>query len=275
MHMSGALRRGWARSGVLVALLFAMSLSAAAQEAPVYRDAKAPVEQRVADLLARMTLEEKVAQLVGTWQNKSFIGATNPRIVDQKGAFDAGQAGALLKYGLGEMSRPSENRGPREMAEFTNSIQKWLKENTRLGIPILFHEECLHGNAAPKATSFPQAIALASTWDPALVQEVFASVAAEVRAKGAQECLAPVLDLARDPRWGRTEETYGEDPYLVSRLGVAAIHGYQGSGPYLDKSHVFCHGETFCGTWAAGSGHECCAGQLFGARYPRIFLEAI
>jgi beta-glucosidase len=229
-----------------------------AQETPAYREAKAPVEQRVADLLARMTLEEKVAQLVGTWQNKTFIGATNPRIVDEKGAFDAGQAGLLLKYGLGEMSRPSENRGPREMAEFTNSIQKWLKENTRLGIPILFHEECLHGNAAPKATSFPQAIALASTWDPALVQEVFTSVAAEVRAKGAQECLAPVLDLARDPRWGRTEETYGEDPYLVSRLGVAAIHGYQGSGPYLDMSHVFAtakhfavHGQPEAGTNAA------------------------
>jgi beta-glucosidase len=241
-----------------VALVLTLRLGAEAQETPAYRDAKAPVEQRVADLLARMTLEEKVAQLVGTWQNKSFIGATNPRIVDEKGVFDAAQAGVLLKHGLGEMSRPSENRGPREMAEFTNSIQKWLKENTRLGIPILFHEECLHGNAAPKATSFPQAIALASTWDPALVQEVFTSVAAEVRAKGAQECLAPVLDLARDPRWGRTEETYGEDPYLVSRLGVAAIHGYQGSGPYLDKSHVFAtakhfavHGQPEAGTNAA------------------------
>src|SRR6266436_1110137 len=258
MHMCSALRRGGKRSGALVALVLTLRLGAEAQETPAYRDAKAPVEQRVADLLARMTLEEKVAQLVGTWQNKSFIGATNPGIVDQKGAFDAGQAGVLLKYGLGEMSRPSENRGPREMAEFTNSIQKWLTENTRLGIPILFHEECLHGNAAPKATSFPQAIALASTWDPALVQEVFTSVAAEVRAKGAQECLAPVLDLARDPRWGRTEETYGEDPYLVSRLGVAAIEGYQGKGPVLDKSHVFAtakhfavHGQPEGGTNAA------------------------
>jgi len=174
---------GRKRSGALVALVLTLRLGAEAQETPAYRDAKAPVEQRVADLLGRMTLEEKVAQLVGTWQNKSFIGATNPRIVDEKGIFDAAQAGVLLKHGLGEMSRPSENRGPREMAEFTNSIQKWLKENTRLGIPILFHEECLHGNAAPKAASFPQAIALASTWDPVLVQEVFTSVAAEVRAK--------------------------------------------------------------------------------------------
>jgi len=258
MHMSPAARQGWSKSLAFVAALFAMTLDAAAQETPLYRDAKAPVEQRVTDLLARMTLEEKVAQLEGTWQNKSFIGATNPWIVDKKGVFDPAQAGVLLKYGLGEMSRPSENRGPREMAELTNSIQKWLKENTRLGIPILFHEECLHGNAAPKATSFPQAIALASSWDPGLVQEVFTSVAAEVRARGAQECLAPVLDLARDPRWGRTEETYGEDPYLVSRIGVAAIHGYQGVGPYLDKSHVFAtakhfavHGQPEAGTNAA------------------------
>lgn len=258
MHMSPTSRQGWARSGALTGLLCVVSLGAAAQEAPVYRDAKAPVEQRVADLLVRMTLEEKVAQLVGTWQNKNFISATNPRIVDEKGAFAPEQAGVLLKYGLGEMSRPSENRGPREMAEFTNNIQKWLKENTRLGIPILFHEECLHGHAAPKATSFPQAIALASTWDPVLVNEVFASVAAEVRARGAQECLAPVLDLGRDPRWGRTEETYGEDPYLVSRIGVAAIRGYQSAGPYLDKSHVFAtakhfavHGQPEAGTNAA------------------------
>src|SRR6266850_3014686 len=238
MDMSPVSRKDWTGSAVLVALLFAMRFGAEAQETPAYREAKAPVEQRVADLLGRMTMEEKVAQLVGTWQNKSFIGATNPRIVDQKGVFDAGQAGVLLKYGLGEMSRPSENRGPRAMAEFTNAIQKWMKENTRLGIPILFHEECLHGHAALGGTSFPQAIALASTWDEGLVHDIFGSVAAEVRARGAQQCLAPVLDLARDPRWGRTEETYGEDPYLVSRMGVAAIQGFQGTGNMIDKSHV-------------------------------------
>ena len=233
----------------------AIPSSAAAQTAPPYRDPKLPVEQRVADLLARMTLEEKAAQLVGTWQNPGFARDPNTRIVNEMGAFVPEHAAALLKNGLGEMSRPSEGRGPREMAELTNAIQKWLKENTRLGIPILFHEECLHGHAAPKATSFPQAIALASTWDPALLHEIFTSVASEVRARGAQECLAPVLDLAREPRWGRTEETYGEDPYLVSRLGVAAITGYQGNGPSLDKSHVFAtakhfavHGQPEAGT---------------------------
>lgn len=242
-------------------VIFIAALAAAiqpplfAQNAWPYRDPKLPVEQRVADLLSRMTLEEKVAQLVGTWQNPNFARDPNLRIVDEKGAFVPEHAATLLKFGLGEMSRPSENRGPREMADLTNSIQKWLKDNTRLAIPILFHEECLHGHAAPKATSFPQAIALASTWDPTLLREVFTSVASEVRARGAQECLAPVLDLAREPRWGRTEETYGEDPYLVSRLGVAAITGYQGDGPFLDKSHVFAtakhfavHGQPEAGT---------------------------
>ncbi len=248
--------QSWQRPALLLGLLCATFCGAAAQEAPLYRDARAPVEQRVADLLSRMTLEEKVAQLEGTWQNKNFVRDANQRIVDDKGAFVPEHAAVLLKYGLGEMSRPSENRGPREMAEFTNTMQKWLKENTRLGIPILFHEECLHGHAAPKATSYPQAIALASTWDPMLVHDVFTSVAAEVRARGAQECLA--LDLAREPRWGRTEETYGEDPYLVSRIGVAAIEGYQGKRPFLDKSHVFAtakhfavHGQPEGGTNAA------------------------
>lgn len=211
---------------------------------PVYRNANAPIEQRVADLLSRMTLQEKLAQLQGTWQNRGQVQEPS-MFVDTKGMFEPDRAATLLKYGLGEMSRPSENRGPRQMAEFTNTIQKWIQQNTRLGIPILFHEECLHGNAAPGATSFPQAIGLASTWDPELVHNVFTSVAAEVRARGAQQCLAPVLDLARDPRWGRTEETYGEDPYLVTHIGLAAISGFQGTGPFIDQVHVLATAKHF------------------------------
>jgi beta-glucosidase len=216
-----------------------------AQTALSYRDAKAPVEQRVADLLSRMTLEEKIAQLEGAWENKQFFSDPQNLFVDDKGAFLPERAAALIKNGLGEMSRPSEHRDPRGMVEFTNAVQKWLKENTRLGIPVLFHDECLHGHVAPKGTSYPQAIALASTWDPSLLHEVFTATAAEARARGVQQCLAPVLDLARDPRWGRTEETYGEDPYLVSRLGVAAITGFQGVGPGIDKAHVMATAKHF------------------------------
>lgn len=222
-----------------------LAASVLAQQTPSYRDPKLSVEERVADLLARMTLEEKVAQLEGAWQNRNFPQNQNRFFIDEKRAFLPDRAAVLLKNGLGEMSRPSEERGPRAMAEFTNTMQKWMKENTRLGIPILFHEECLHGHAALKGTSFPAAIGLASTWDETLVHDVFTAVASEVRARGAQQCLAPVLDLAREPRWGRTEETYGEDPYLVSHIGVAAIRGFQGNGPTIDKSHVLATAKHF------------------------------
>src|SRR5580700_7987321 len=228
-----------------LALCCTISMGAAAQETPAYRDPSLPVEQRVGDLLPRMTLEEKVAQLLGTWQNPDSRQDQSQMFVDEKGAFLPDRAAVLLKQGLGEMSRPSEHRSPREMAGFTNTLQKWMKENTRLGIPVLFHEECLHGHVAAKGTSYPQAIALASTWDPLLVENVFSATAAEVRARGAQQCLAPVLDLARDPRWGRTEETYGEDPHLVSNLGIAAIRGFQGEGPGPDKSHVMATAKHF------------------------------
>jgi beta-glucosidase len=185
---------------------------AMAQDAAPYRDSKLSIEARIADLLGRMTLEEKLAQIQSAWENPQFFKDPKMLFVDEKGAFVSERAAVLMKYGLGEFSRPSEKRDPRAMAEFTNTVQKWLKENTRLGIPVLFHDECLHGHVAPKGTSYPQAIALASTWDPNLLHEVFAATAAEARARGVQQCLAPVLDLARDPRWGRTEETYGEDP---------------------------------------------------------------
>jgi len=245
---------GRVRLAILAVLanVFALAASyapAAAQEAAAYKNPKLSIEQRVADLLARMTLEEKLAQIESAWGNGSFVRETQPFLADEKGAFLPERAQITLKNGLGQVSRPSEHPGgsggPREMAELTNAIQKWVKENTRLGIPVMFHEECLHGHAAPRGTAFPAAIGLASTWDEALIHEVFTSVAAEVRARGAQECLAPVLDLARDPRWGRTEETYGEDPYLVTHIGLAAIRGFQGDGATIGKSHVMATAKHF------------------------------
>ena len=238
MGQVSAIRVDWRTITLNLAFCFILCFVVAGQNLPAYRNPDLPVEQRLADLLSRMTLEEKVAQLQGTWQNPNSRQDPNLMFVGEKGVFLPQRAAVALKVGLGEMSRPSENRGPRQMAEFTNTLQKWMKENTRLGIPILFHDECLHGHAAPKGTSYPQPIALASSWDPDLVRDVFSATAAEVRARGAQQCLTPVVDLARDPRWGRTEETYGEDPYLVSRIGVAAVQGFQGSGPFIDKAHV-------------------------------------
>src|SRR5947209_19615171 len=130
-----------------------------------------------------------------------------------------------------------------------------MKEYTRLGITVISHEEALNGLQGPEATSLPQAIALASTWNPDLVERVFAAVAQEVRARGAHQVLAPVVDVARDPRWGRFEETYGEDPYLVARTGLAAVRGFQGDGRTIPADRVIAtlkhmagHGQPESGT---------------------------
>ncbi len=222
---------------------------------PDYKNPRLPVERRVADLLSRMTLQEKIAQLEGIWKEKS-------RIEDARGDFDPAKAASVLADGIGEITRPGEDKGPRRMAEFTDAVQQWVMTHTRLGIPVMFHEECLHGEEAPGGTSFPQAIGLAGTWDPALVQQVFGAVAQEVRARGAQQCLAPVLDLGREPRWGRIEETYGEDPYLVSRIGAAAVRGYQGVGPNLDDEHVWATLKHFAGHGQPEAGTNVAPGDL-------------
>jgi beta-glucosidase len=212
---------------------------------PLYRQATASVDARVADLLSRMTLEEKVAQLQGIWNRKR-------EIQDAQGRFDRTNANALIGLGIGEVSRPSEIGGgavrrARDEALFVNAVQKWLIENTRLGIPAMFHEEALHGLVAPGGTHFPSPIGLASTWDPPLVERIMSVAALESRARGAQHVLSPVIDLGRDPRWGRIEETYGEDPYLVSRMGVAAVRGYQGTSLPLADDKVFATLKHFAG----------------------------
>lgn len=218
-------------------------------ERPLYKEAGQPIDARVEDLLGRMTLEEKVAQLVAIWLKKDAIQTP-------AGDFDPAKASAAFPNGLGMISRPSDrkgvaagtanagadvaaNRGPVETATYINAAQKWSMERTRLGIPMIMHEEALHGLVAPGATSFPQSIALASTWNPGLLEKIFSVAAAEARARGANLVLAPVVDVARDPRWGRIEETYGEDPYLVSEMGLAAIRGFQGTTLPLARDKVF------------------------------------
>jgi beta-glucosidase len=215
---------------------------------PRYRDAHAPIEQRLTDLLGRMTLEEKVAQMLCLWAEKKSI-------TDQAGRFDPSHAPKWFRTGIGRIERPQDGHDARAEAEFVNAIQRWVRDSTRLGIPVLFNEEALHGLEAEGATSFPQAIALASTWNPELVQRVFTAVAAEARARGVHQVLAPVVDIAREPRWGRFEETYGEDPFLVARMGVAAVRGFQGSDSIILAPHVLAtlkhmtgHGQPEWGT---------------------------
>src|SRR5690242_21636090 len=115
---------------ILDLLAIALGPTLLAQERPPYQDPRLPVEQRVTDLLKRMSLEEKIAQLQGVWENRAIVQDPKTLFVDEKGNFVPAQASLLLKDGLGEMSRPSENRGPHEMADFTNTLQRWMKENT-------------------------------------------------------------------------------------------------------------------------------------------------
>ncbi len=256
--------RGWP-----VAIVFAMAATglasaeskATGSKSPVYKDANASVEARVDDLISRMTLDEKVAQMQSIWDAKA-------EVFDAKLEFDPRKMAQKFPDGVGQFARPSDATGPvsprvtpgrdvRATVRLVNALQRFTVEHTRLGIPILFHEEGLHGYAAVGATSFPQAIALASSWDPALVRAVNAVTAREIRARGVSEALTPVVDVARDPRWGRIEETFGEDPYLVGEMGVAAVEGLQGGNRVRDLQpgkvfatlkHLTGHGQPESGT---------------------------
>lgn len=228
---------------------------------PRYKNPDAPVEQRVADLLSRMTIDEKIAQVVTIWADKTSV-------LNEDFGFDVSKARVRLPHGIGQYARPNDTAGPvspRELpwrgiedtVELVNAVQNFAVNETRLGIPVLFHEEGLHGYQAVGATSFPQAIAMASTWDPDLVREINSITAREIRARGAHMVLSPVVDVARDPRWGRIEETFGEDPYLVSEMGVAAVEGLQGElvdGRLQDHKvfatlkHMTGHGQPESGT---------------------------
>ncbi len=223
---------------------------------PAYKNAKLPAERRVKDLLSRMTLQEKAAQMLCIWQQKPQT------LVDAEGNFDAQKAKAAFKdrRGLGQVGRPSDagkGKNAREMAVLTNAIQKFFLENSRLGIPVMFHEECLHGHAAVDGTSFPQPIALGATFNPDLVESIFTATAAEARLRGTHQALTPVVDVAREPRWGRVEETYGEDPYLVSRMGIAAVRGFQGDASFRDKQRVIATLKHFVGHGQPESGMNC------------------
>ncbi len=253
-------------SGWCVLFLFAFSgLLASPQESanPIYKDPNAAIPDRVRDLLARMTLEEKVAQLESQWV-LSLLGSTKiPSIFEGDGLNEAKvrrfAANGLGTYAFGDEFNGAGPADPRFAARRRNLLQSWILKNTRLGIPILFHGEALHGAVLPGATTFPEAIGLGSTWDPELIETMFSTVALESRAAGNALVLAPVLDLSRDPRFGRVEEMYSEDPYLVARMGIAAVKGLQGTDDRMDENHVFAtakhfvHGQPENGTNAGPS----------------------
>ncbi|WP_370183129.1 glycoside hydrolase family 3 N-terminal domain-containing protein [Alteriqipengyuania sp.] len=244
-----------------------------AQASPLYRNSAAPIAARVADLMARMTLVEKVQQIRTAWQSKG-------EMIDDL-AFNPAKASAAFPDGIGHVTRPSDKRGvpgitgasggtaarwrtPQQTVEFINALQRWAVEDTRLGIPVLVHEESLHGYMATEATMFPQALALAGSFDTGLMERVQSVTAREVRARGVPLVLSPVVDIVRDPRWGRIEETWGEDPYLCAEMGVAAVEGLQGPGKFetLRDGKVFATLKHMTGHGQPEAGNNISPAQL-------------
>ncbi len=237
----------WISGALPVLTGILMIISGCTGKTPAYKNPGLAVEKRVADLLGRMTLEEKAAQMIAADKEvKDSI------FISEVGEIRFGNIKAAFPNGLGQVTRLTETRGgqsqtnrsaskpltPRENALLSNALQKYFIENSRLGIPVIFHEECLHGLVAAHTTSFPHPIAMAGTFSPDLVKEVYTMIAKETRLRGGHQALTPVVDIARDARWGRVEETYGEDPYLTTQMGIAAVKGFQGEGPEIGREHI-------------------------------------
>jgi beta-glucosidase len=205
-----------------------------AEDTPKYKNPALPIDDRVVDLLSRMTLEEKIGQIAPAGDNRTHV-------IDPTGTYTDESASAIMnRWWDADLVFPA-----RKAAILRNGVQRYLKEKTRLGIPGLFMGEALHGFMEYGSTSFPQALSLASTWDPDLVHQVFTAAGDEAGSAGVGQVFSPVLDIARDPRWGRTEETYGEDPFLAARMGVAAITGLQGDSFAINRHHVVATAKHF------------------------------
>ena len=228
-----------------------ISVQAQVERIP-YKNPQLSIDERVKDLLARMTLEEKVAQMTCLWMEKPN---DNSRVAKADlplgGEFSPELAKVKMPHGIGQFARQREGRDARGSAEYANHVQRWLTNNTRLRIPAVFHDEILHGNMASGSTVFPVPLALASSWDTDLISRVFTVGARHSRLRGTHHVLGPNMDLARDPRWGRTEETFGEDAYLASRMVVALVKALQGGATYqnpkIGENHVIATGKHFAG----------------------------
>lgn len=212
---------------VKIAALFICSLAAQAQNYP-YKDRSLPVEKRVQDLLSRMTLEEKVQQL-----NMKSLNALK---MDKKShVTDSSLIKLFNGQSIGCLESPFIEHD--KIADYSEAADHYLRTKTRLGIPAIQIAECLHGQMALGTTIFPQAIGLGSTWNPELIKQMASVIAEEASLSGVDQALSPLFDLARDPRYGRVEECYAEDPYLVKEMGVAFVVGMQGD-PQLTRTHI-------------------------------------
>lgn len=198
---------------------------------PPYRNPRLAVDERVRDLLARMTLEEKF------WQLFMIPGDLEDRAHDYRNGVFGLQIATAPRNPDGRPADILPSAAARAHAERINAIQRYFAEKTRLGIPIIPFDEAVHGLTQPGATVFPQAIALAATWDTSMMSRVADAIARETRSRGVRQVLSPVVNIADDVRWGRVEETYGEDPYLVSAMAEAFIEAFERIGIATTPKH--------------------------------------
>jgi beta-glucosidase len=217
-----------------------------------YQNPQLSIDERVKDLLGRMNLEEKAAQMMCVWMQKPNDNTGIPKEqLPFGGKFSTELARKNFPNGIGQFARQRELLTPKESAEYANAVQRWLKENTRLGIPAVIHDEILHGNMSSGSTVFPTPLALSASWDTDLINRVFTVAARQTRYRGTHHVLGPNMDLAREARWGRTEETFGEDPYLTSRMVVTLVKAIQGNATYanpkISDAHVIATGKHFAG----------------------------
>ena len=213
-----------------------------------YRDASLTIPARVADLLGQMTLDEKLAQLYSYWLRD---------LLETDRSLSTRKMEQLLGLGIGQITRVGGSSvfDPVSCARAANVLQRFLVTNTRLGIPAIIHEECCSGYMALGGTVFPQMIGLAGTFQPELAEKMTDAIRAQMRAVGAHQGLSPVLDVARDPRWGRLEETFGEDPTLISQFGMAYVRGLQGNN--LRDGGVMATAKHFIGHSLSQGGMNC------------------
>ncbi len=231
------------RTIVTIITLALITLSVNAKNKYPFQDASLPIDQRVEDLLSRMTLEEKAGQLMCLmgWNYYQIDGrkvTVSNQFRHQVDSMHVGMFWAVFRADPWTQKTLDNGLNPALAAEAANAMQRYAIEHTRLGIPIFLAEEAPHGHMAIGATVFPTGLGMAATWDPELMQQAGSVIGKEIRLQGGHISYGPVLDLARDPRWSRVEETMGEDPYLSSEMGAAMVRGLGGGDLSLPYSTI-------------------------------------
>ena len=231
------------RTIVTIITLALITLSVNAKNKYPFQDASLPIDQRVEDLLSRMTLEEKAGQLMCLmgWNYYQIDGrkvTVSNQFRHQVDSMHVGMFWAVFRADPWTQKTLDNGLNPALAAEAANAMQRYAIEHSRLGIPLFLAEEAPHGHMAIGATVFPTGLGMAATWDPELMQQAGSVIGKEIRLQGGHISYGPVLDLARDPRWSRVEETMGEDPYLSSEMGAAMVRGLGGGDLSLPYSTI-------------------------------------